>query len=62
MHSHPDLVAVALRGGKVRFALANGETQDAELADGEAGFFDATDHMTENAGSSQIHIILVELK
>jgi len=62
MHSHPDLVAVALRGGKVRFSLASGETQDAELADGEAGFFDATDHMTENVGSSEIHIVLVELK
>jgi quercetin dioxygenase-like cupin family protein len=62
MHSHPDLVAVALRGGKVRFTLASGETQDAELADGEAGFFDATDHMTENAGSSEIHLVLVELK
>ena len=62
MHSHPDLVAVPLRGGKVRFTLANGETQDAELADGEAGFFDATEHMTENAGSSEIHIVLIELK
>ena len=62
MHSHPDLVAVALRGGKVRFTLANGQTQDAELADGEAGFFEATEHMTENAGGSDIHIMLIELK
>ena len=62
MHSHPDLVAVALRGGKVRFALANGQTQDADLADGEAGFFEATEHMTENAGSSDIHMLLIELK
>jgi len=62
MHSHPDLVAVALRGGKVRFTLPNGQTDDAELADGEAGFFAATEHMTENAGSSDIHIVLIELK
>ena len=62
MHAHPDIVAVALRGGKVRFTLANGQTQDAELAVGEPGFFDATEHMTENVGSSEIHIVLVELK
>src|SRR2546425_12601535 len=62
MHSHPDLVAVALRGGKVRVTLANGQTQDAEVADGEAGFFDANEHMTENAGSSDIHIVLIEIK
>ena len=62
MHSHPDLVAVAIGGGRVRFTLANGQTDDAELADGEAGFFAATEHMTENAGSSDIHIVLIELK
>ncbi len=62
MHSHPDLVAVAIRGGKVRFTLANGQTQDAELGNGEAGFFEATDHMTENVGASDIHIALIELK
>ena len=62
MHSHPDLVAVALRGGKVKFTLGNGETAEAELADGEAGFFDATEHMTENIGTTQIHMVLIELK
>jgi len=62
MHSHPDLVAVALRGGKIRFTLANGQAEDAELADGEPGFFPATEHMTENVGSSEVHIVLIELK
>src|SRR5713226_5679230 len=62
MHSHPDLVAVAISGGKVRFTLSDGQTQDADLGNGEAGFFDATDHMTENVGTSDIHIVLIELK
>ena len=62
MHSHPDLVAVTIRGGKVRFTLANGETAEAELADGEAQFFEATEHMTENIGTTDAHIMLIELK
>jgi quercetin dioxygenase-like cupin family protein len=61
-HSHPDLVAVAIHGGKVRFTLAGDQTGDTELADGEAGFFPATVHMTENVGNNEIHIVLVELK
>src|SRR3989442_12542476 len=62
MHSHPDLVAVAIRGGKVRFTLANGQTDDAELGNGDAGFFEATEHMTENVGASDIDMVLIELK
>ena len=62
MHSHPDLVAVAICGGKVGFASLTVIPEDAELADSETGFVDATDHMTENVGASDIHIVLVELK
>lgn len=62
MHSHPDLVVVPIRGGKVRFTLANGQTEDADLGNGEAGFFEATEHMTENVGASDLHVVLVELK
>ncbi len=62
MHSHPDLVAVAIRGGKVRFTSANGQTEDADLGNDEAGFFEATEHMTENVGASDIHMVLIELK
>lgn len=62
MHSHPDLLAVAVRGGKVRFTLGNGETAEAELADGEAQFFEATEHMTENMGTTELHVIIIELK
>jgi len=62
MHSHPALVGVAVRGGKVRFTLGTGETAEAELKDGEALFFEATEHMTENIGASEARIILIELK
>jgi len=62
MHSHPALVGVAVAGGKVRFTLGSGETAEAELKDGEALFFEATEHMTENIGTTEARIILIELK
>ena len=62
MHSHPDLIAVGLRGGKVRFTLHNGETADAEIADGETQFYEATEHLTENIGTSEVHVVIIELK
>ncbi len=62
MHSHPALVAFAVRGAKVKFTSPNGETEEAELDDGQVMFFEATDHATENAGSSEAHLLLVELK
>ncbi len=62
MHSHPALVAYALRGGKVKFTSPSGDTEESQLEDGQAMFFEATDHATENVGTSEVHIVLVELK
>ncbi len=62
MNSHPDHLAVALRGGTVRLTLHNGETANAEQADGETQFFEATEHMTENMGTSELHVVIIELK
>lgn len=62
MHSYPALVAYALRAAKVKFTSPSGETTDADLENGQALFFDATDHATENVGTSEAHIVLVELK
>ena len=62
MHGHPDLVAIALRGGKVAFTSPDGQGAEAELEDGQALFFDATEHATENIGNTETHILLVELK
>ena len=62
MHGHPDLVAVAISRAKVKFTFPDGQTAEAELSDGEAGFFEATEHITENVGAGDAHIVLVELK
>jgi len=62
MHAHPDLVAITVRGGKVKFTAPNGESAEAELEDGSVMFFGATEHTTENVGTSEANGFLVELK
>ena len=62
MHSHPDAVAYALTGGKFKFTLADGQSFEVELKAGESMFAEAQGHATENTGTSEARILLVELK
>ena len=62
MHSHPNLVAVAIKDGKIKFTLADGPTIEAELTAGEAMYSEAIVHSTEVLGTSEAHALLVELK
>ena len=62
MHGHPAVVAYAVRGGKFRFTAPTGESMEAELPDGGSMYMDATEHATENLGTTDAHIVLVELK
>lgn len=62
MHSHPDLLAYPLTPAKVKFTFPNGESFEAEMQAGEPMFSEAHSHSTENIGTSDAHVILVELK
>ncbi len=62
MHSHPDLVAVAVTPAKAKLTLADGQSVDMEFQTGESFFVDAQEHTVENTGTSEFQIILVELK
>ena len=62
MHSHPDLVVVALTPLKARFTLGDGQTVDMELPARESAFVETQDHTVENTGTSELHAVLVELK
>ena len=62
MHSHPAVVAIGLEGGSVQFTIPGGQTMEATLNAGEAMYMDAAEHATKNVGSSDIRVILVELK
>ena len=62
MHSHPDVVAVALTPAKAILTLPDGQTADIEIQAGESMFLEGQDHAVENTGASELHVILVELK
>ena len=62
MHSHPAVVAVAITDAKVRFTLAGDQSIEIELKASQAMYMDAADHATEILGSSEAHVILIELK
>ncbi len=62
MHSHPDLVAVALTPAKAILTLADGHGHDVEFQLGEPLFIEAQEHTVENMGDSEFQVILVELK
>ncbi|HYL69460.1 MAG TPA: cytoplasmic protein [Candidatus Limnocylindria bacterium] len=62
MHSHPNLVLVALSDGKTRFALPDGKTQDIEMKANQATWNEATVHNPENMSDKPIDGILIEMK
>ena len=62
MHYHPDVLAYSLTAGKFKFTLQDGQSFEVELKAGDAMFAEAQDHSTENTGTSDTHVLLVELK
>lgn len=62
VHGHPEIVAIALTNSSVRFTGPDGETAEAELPAGAPMIFEATEHTTENIGSEDAVVIIVELK
>ena len=63
MHSHPPVVAYALNDGKYRFTHpGGGEPMEIEMKAGDSVYMDAVEHATENIGSAEGRVVLVELK
>jgi quercetin dioxygenase-like cupin family protein len=62
MHSHPDLVAIFLTNGRVKFTYPNGKSEEQDLKAGQAVFEKATRHLPENLTDSDMEVILVEFK
>jgi quercetin dioxygenase-like cupin family protein len=62
MHSHPDAMLVTLSGGKARFTLPDGKTQDSELQKDTATYTPAVTHSSANVGTTAVEAILVEFK
>ena len=62
MHSHPAVVACILNGTKFKFTSPDGQSMEIEVSPGQAMYMDASSHATENVGTTEGHVILVELK
>lgn len=61
-HSHPDHVVYAISGGKMKFTYPDGKSKDIEIKSGEALFIKAETHQGENTGSTELKMVVFELK
>ena len=62
MHSHPDLIAIFLTDGRVKFTYPGGKTEERDMKAGTTLFTPAVRHLPENLTDGDMEIILVELK
>lgn len=60
-HRHPDSVMVTLSGFARRLHV-DGATRDVELEPGQAHWLPAQVHAGENTGTTETHVIFIELK
>lgn len=61
MHWHPDHVAYVINGGKLKFKMGDGTTNDMEMPTGQTVFLASQSHEAVNVGNSDVHAIVVEL-
>jgi quercetin dioxygenase-like cupin family protein len=61
-HSHPDHVVFLLTDAKLKETIADGKTNEITGKAGEAKWMKAVTHSTENAGTTPLRGIVVELK
>jgi len=62
MHGHPDHVVYVIEGGTNRLTFPDGKSVDVDLKPGQALWIDAGQHETVNAGKSNVHLLVFELK
>ena len=61
-HSHPDFFAYILNDSKIKNTPNEGEASEREFKEGEVMWSEATTHITENTGTTDTHVLIVELK
>lgn|SRR5690606_32030642 len=61
VHRHPDSVLYTLSGFRRRLHV-DGITRDVEMEPGQAHWLPAQQHQGENIGTSDTHVLFIELK
>jgi quercetin dioxygenase-like cupin family protein len=62
MHQHPDSMVVVLDGGKIKFTMPDGTSQDQDMAANSALYLPAGKHLPANTGTTATLAIVVEFK
>lgn len=62
MHSHPTYVSVFLTDTKLKYITPDGKTVVKDRKAGEAVFSGPVTHSVENVGTTDEHVITIELK
>jgi len=62
VHSHPDHLAYAETAGKLRISPVGGSPSETDLTPGQVLFIKAESHSATNVGSTEIRVLVVELK
>ncbi|MDZ7362720.1 MAG: cupin domain-containing protein [candidate division KSB1 bacterium] len=62
MHSHPAAVTYFITTGKMKTTMPDGKVTEMEPKAGEARWAEAVTHANENIGTTEAHVIVVEIK
>lgn len=62
LHAHPENVSYILKGGSMRFTAPDGAVREVQLVPGQVTAPGPGAHVVENTGTTEIHVIQVELK
>jgi quercetin dioxygenase-like cupin family protein len=61
-HSHPAHVVYVVKGGRAKFTMKDGASVEQEMQAGQAIWGDPTTHTVDILGTSDVHVIAIELK
>jgi quercetin dioxygenase-like cupin family protein len=62
MHAHPHGLMYIIGGGRMRSTSPGGAVSDADLKAGDVIWRESLSHSLENIGTSEVHVLSVELK
>jgi hypothetical protein len=62
MHSHPANVVYFLSDARTKFTYPGGKTEERQGKAGTAVWSEAVTHATDNVGTTELHVVQIELK